>query len=316
MSNHKHPVHVAVGVIENSNQEILIAKRFAYQDQGGLWEFPGGKVKSGEKTIFALAREFKEELDIDVFDQRPLIRIHHQYEKYSVLLDVWKITNWFGEPKGKEGQKIVWQSKAKLNEKKYPAANNSIINAIQLPNLYFITPEPSLFEEKIFLDKIEKLLQKDIKIIQFRNKLKPIIQYKSLIKKISNLSKKYNSKLLINAIPDDLKYHSCDGIHLNSRLLTKYRERPVSKDKILSVSCHDREEIIKAQHLEADIILLGPIKATMSHPGAKVLGWKNFKALSEHTNIPIYALGGMKIKDLNDSWSNGAQGLAMISGLW
>ena len=59
-------VHVAVGVIINDQQQVLIAKRPDHLHQGGLWEFPGGKVDNGEDVEQALVRELHEELDLDV----------------------------------------------------------------------------------------------------------------------------------------------------------------------------------------------------------------------------------------------------------
>lgn len=83
-------LHVAVGVIVGSDGKILIAKRPQTTHQGGLWEFPGGKVDTGESVQQALARELKEELAIDVITSEPLIQIRHHYPDKSVLLDVYK----------------------------------------------------------------------------------------------------------------------------------------------------------------------------------------------------------------------------------
>src|SRR5690606_26440609 len=58
-------IHVAAGVILNARQEVLLALRPAHKHQGGLWEFPGGKVEAGESVQEALARELLEELNLD-----------------------------------------------------------------------------------------------------------------------------------------------------------------------------------------------------------------------------------------------------------
>ena len=59
-------VHVAVGVVINDRDEVLIAKRPDKVHQGGLWEFPGGKADPGETFDEALLREFFEETNIKV----------------------------------------------------------------------------------------------------------------------------------------------------------------------------------------------------------------------------------------------------------
>ena len=85
-------VHVAVGVIVDKNENILIAKRADTAHQGGLWEFPGGKVEQGENIFAALKRELQEELAIEITATQPLIKIRHDYGDKIVLLDVHKVT--------------------------------------------------------------------------------------------------------------------------------------------------------------------------------------------------------------------------------
>ena len=55
---------------------------------------------------------------------------------------------------------------------------------------------------------------------------------------------------------------------------------------------------------------------TMSHPDAKPIGWEQFSRLAGLSNMPVYALGGMQPKHMYTAWRNGAQGLAMLSGVW
>jgi len=98
-------IHVVAGVIRNSSQQILLALRPQHLHQGGLWEFPGGKVERGEAVEHALQRELFEELDICVTQARPLIRIHHQYPDKNILLDVWQVESWQGG---------AWQGRANV----------------------------------------------------------------------------------------------------------------------------------------------------------------------------------------------------------
>src|SRR5579872_2671749 len=77
-------VHVAVGVISDGADRILISKRAEHLHQGGLWEFPGGKVEANETVQDALRRELFEELAIEITAQQPLITIAHDYSDKSV----------------------------------------------------------------------------------------------------------------------------------------------------------------------------------------------------------------------------------------
>jgi 8-oxo-dGTP diphosphatase len=123
-------VHVAVAVIE-SDRSILIALRKPEQHQGGLWEFPGGKVENDETVFSALQREIKEEIDLFISDAEPWMQVSHDYEDKSVLLDIWRITEFSGTPQGKEGQNIKWCPIDDLHLHAFPAANVSIVEAIQ-----------------------------------------------------------------------------------------------------------------------------------------------------------------------------------------
>ncbi len=124
-------VHVAVGVLLNSRGEILISRRHADSHQGGLWEFPGGKLESGENVQAALQRELLEELGIDVQASRALLEVRHDYPDKQVLLDVWLIDRFSGEATGREGQPLCWCPPGELVNYDFPAANHPIVEACQ-----------------------------------------------------------------------------------------------------------------------------------------------------------------------------------------
>ena len=123
-------IHIAVGVLLNDNHEVLIAMRSAESHQGGLWEFPGGKVEEGESVERALNREFEEELGISVQVCTELTQIKHEYADKSVMLDVWRIEKFSGIPQGREGQVIEWRALSKLRALDFPKANERIIRIL------------------------------------------------------------------------------------------------------------------------------------------------------------------------------------------
>ena len=129
-------VHVAVGVIFNSKQDqILIAKRPNHLHQGGLWEFPGGKVSSGEAIEHALARELFEELGISDIQAEPLMHILYDYTDKKVFLDIWIIDQFSGQAQGKEGQQCKWVNLQDLlssqSQYQFPAANQPILERLK-----------------------------------------------------------------------------------------------------------------------------------------------------------------------------------------
>ena len=116
-------VHVAAAVIRGADGRVLIARRPDDKHQGGLWEFPGGKVEEGEVVQAALSRELEEELGIRVSAARPLIQVHHDYPDKHVLLDVWEVSAFTGEPHGAEGQPLAWVAPRDLGQYEFPEAN-------------------------------------------------------------------------------------------------------------------------------------------------------------------------------------------------
>ena len=125
-------LHVAVGVLTDVNGRILIARRPPELHQGGLWEFPGGKVEPGETLQCALVRELKEELGVTVKATEPLLEIRHDYGDREVFLDVHRVIAWQGEARGMEGQPLAWTLPAALGDFDFPAANVAIVEKLKL----------------------------------------------------------------------------------------------------------------------------------------------------------------------------------------
>ncbi|MCB1631662.1 MAG: 8-oxo-dGTP diphosphatase MutT [Pseudomonadales bacterium] len=123
-------LRVAVGVIGNAAGEVLVALRHAHLHQGGLWEFPGGKIADGESVEAALARELHEELGIRVESAQPLLTVRHAYPDRSVELHVWRVTAFAGDVRGREGQPLRWVAVHHLDPFDFPAADRPIIEAL------------------------------------------------------------------------------------------------------------------------------------------------------------------------------------------
>jgi 8-oxo-dGTP diphosphatase len=123
-------VHVAVGVIER-DERIFVCRRADDAHQGGLWEFPGGKIEQDETPVEALGRELHEEVDIEVLNSVHLIDITHEYTDKAVTLHVYRVTDFSGVARGKEGQPNEWRAISELDYADFPAANKAIIDALQ-----------------------------------------------------------------------------------------------------------------------------------------------------------------------------------------
>ncbi len=123
-------VLVAVGIILRHNQ-TFVTLRGNDKHQGGKWEFPGGKVEDGEAVLDALGRELYEEVGITAIQAQPLMTIEHDYGDKQVCLDVQVVSEFEGEPYGREQQQGRWVSLDTLDPQEFPAANLPIIEALQ-----------------------------------------------------------------------------------------------------------------------------------------------------------------------------------------
>ena len=129
-------LQIAVGVIFNKHKDkVLIAKRPDYVDQGGLWEFPGGKFQENENAQEALKRELFEELNLVVEDSFAMTTIEHDYSNRKVELNVWIVSKWHGDVYGKEDQIIEWVSVSALSQRSFPDANSAIVESLILNNM-------------------------------------------------------------------------------------------------------------------------------------------------------------------------------------
>ncbi|MDX1518501.1 MAG: Nudix family hydrolase [Gammaproteobacteria bacterium] len=308
-------IRVAVGVVMNDSRQILISRRPADRDHGGCWEFPGGKIKPGETAEHALLRELQEELNLTPLETRPLIRINHCYTDYSVILEVFLVRSWKGEATGLEGQSFKWVAQNRLSEFDFPAANGPILKALELPEIYFITPEQEILR-KGFLDRCEKILAAGCRMVQFRSKQSAFSRTRTVFDELLIMCRAHDSSLLLNGTVPEAVDAGADGCHLSSNNLRKYSGSIRPDEFLIAASCHDGEELELASSLQLDFAVLGPVRKTGSHPVKKCLGWPGFCELSARAGLPVYAIGGMQLSDLETAWLNGGHGLACISAIW
>ena len=125
-------IHVAVGVLIDGANCVLLARRQKGTHLEGYWEFPGGKVELDETVEAALARELAEELGVSIGETSPLMTVAHDYGEKQVLLDVHRVVSWAGEPHGAEGQPIAWVSAPALDDYAVPEANVEIMRRVKL----------------------------------------------------------------------------------------------------------------------------------------------------------------------------------------
>ena len=310
-------LQIAVGVILDARrQQVLIARRPDHARHGGMWEFPGGKQEPGETIEVALRRELLEELDLRVLTARPLMRVAHEYAGLRVQLHVWVVDKWLGEPRGMQGQQFEWVPVAALHERKFPRANLRIISALQLPELYLITPDLGSYGTEFF-ELTRTLLAAGVKLLQFRSYRLAAAERPEVLRRLSALCRESGTRLVVNGDAAEARACGADGVHLSARQLMGTRNRPLPRPLLVGASCHSAEELQQAERIEADFAVLGPVARTHSHPWITPLGWPGFQELALSTRqFPLYALGGLGPQDLDAARQAGARGVAMISAIW
>jgi 8-oxo-dGTP diphosphatase len=310
-------IHVAAAAIEDREGRILVARRPRHVHQGGLWEFPGGKLETGETVMDGLVRELDEELGIRVSDSEPLIRVHHDYGDRHVLLDVHRVSRFDGDPRGREGQPLRWLHPRDMRPDDFPAADRPIISALRLPERMVITgADPARPGQ--FLERLQDTLDQGARLVQLRAPGLAADAYLALARQAAILCQRQKAALVLN--PPD----GCDtaaigplpGLHLPARRLLALRRRPLPPQCLVGASCHDARELEQAARLGLDYALLSPVHQTASHPDAHPLGWERFAELADRAALPVFALGGMGPGDERQARQSGGQGVAGISGFW
>lgn len=312
-------VQVAVAILTKPNGEYLLASRPQGKGWAGWWEFPGGKIEAGERPEQALIRESQEELGITPTKIQPWIKRRYDYpathdaEAKTVLLHFFFVSNWQGELQAKEGQQLAWQHPQKLNVSPVLPANAPIMQALSLPPVYAISNVQEI-GEPAFLQALKKQLDQGLQLLQIREAQLNPSALATFSEQILKACAPYHCRCLLNGSQEQtfrLGYH---GLHLNSQNLMAMTTKP--DNFLIGASCHDVEQLQKAQTLKLDFALLSPVLSTPSHPEASGLGWERLTELVSGLEIPIYALGGMRLDYLAQAQACGARGIAMQRAIW
>lgn len=310
-------VHVVIAAVcrgQGETEQVLVARRHPDQHQGGLLEFPGGKVEAGESATAALVRELREETGLGVAERDLALelRVTHDYGDRRVQLDLYRATGYSGEPVGREGQPLEWQPVRALDPGAFPAANHRMIQVLKLPAQTLITgiaPDPERLASGLVGRAGSQCL---LRLPEADER-----HYRDLAARCLPVAHGAGCSLLVHGAPGRLEaLPGADGLHLPSREAMRLAERPVAPGYRLGVSCHDRASLEHAQSMGADYAFLSPVRPTGSHPERTALGWEGFETLVAGLALPVYALGGVRGEDVMESRLRGGCGVAGIGFWW
>jgi 8-oxo-dGTP diphosphatase len=297
---------VAAAVIERADGEFLLACRPEGKAYSGYWEFPGGKIEPGESPRHALDRELEEELGIRVREATPWITRRHVYTHATVCLHFFRVTAWDGEPKPLEDQGIAWQRPGATNVSPMLPANAPLLAAIALPPVMVVSDAEAMGIDP-WVSKLNERALDERLLVQVREKTMGRQPLQHLLSRVLARAGSLGARVVVNSDSGELP--QATGVHLTSKALMAATARPAGE--LVGASAHDAAELDQAEKIGVDYALLGPVKATASHPGATPLGWDRFEALVRERPMPCYAIGGLTRADLAEAKRRGAHGVAL-----
>ncbi|MBZ4202969.1 MAG: Nudix family hydrolase [Methylovulum sp.] len=306
--NTSPPLHVAVGIVKNAQGQILIAQRHKSAHQGGLWEFPGGKLECNETPEMALVRELQEEIGIVVKKISRLITLYHRYPDLIVHLHVFWVNEFLGEVTCCENQPLRWVTPHLLKDYPFLKANQPIITAIRLPVYYAIVDDTRKLSPQ---QQLTELLKQNITLIQARLKTSSSLETTQFFDYAVPRCRDQKVILMTNSANQPCAAYQAEGLHLTSHDLLRCSQRPHAYLWV-SASCHSLEELQHAEKIGVDFAVLAPVMPTKTHHEAPALGWLQFSKWVAECTLPVYALGGMNLSDLESAIEYGAQGIASI----
>ena len=123
---------VVVAAVIEQDGGFLVTRRLEGAHMGGLWEFPGGKIASGETHVQALEREIREELDADVDVGELLFETQFNYTEHRISLHFYRCSL-RGTPRPLLGQEMKWVPRAELSALEFPPADAELIRRLIEP---------------------------------------------------------------------------------------------------------------------------------------------------------------------------------------
>lgn len=305
-------IQVACGVLTRPGREVLIAQRPEGRIAAGKWEFPGGKIESGESPRQALVRELREELGVEVRQARRLLRFRHDYSDRAVILDTWLVSAFDGEPHPRERQLFQWLSPEALSGLDTLPTVAPIALALRLPKHYVFTP-PNVDEDTIraHLPQLPPGCLLRLRVPALDDQA-----YLQLAARLLQPARACGIDLILDRKPALVASVGAAGWHADERALRRYRTRPLARPLWFGASVHDAAGMDAARRLGADFMVLGPVLPTATHPQSRGLGWERWQELRGLSPQPVYALGGVGPQQLAQAHEHGAQGVAGIRAYW
>lgn len=303
--------HVAVGVVHNAHGQVLFAQRPAGKPYAGWWEFPGGKIESGETVAQALARELREELGIQILDCHVWLTQRYVYPHASVLLHFCHVHQFKGNPQSLEGQAFAWGTPSLPPLPFLPAAL-SVLKAMQLPPILRLTAATELGFD-VWRTSLNQLAT-GVVILHEPDAAEEVLQHVWAACQAWKAAAPEQRTLLVSSRHAKAWWGLADGVHLTQRDMLQMASRPSLP--WVGASVHDAASLRTAAALGCNYVSVGTVLPTASHPQETSLGWGALGEMLADCEMASYALGGMHEIHLPLAQAAGAAGIACKRAAW
>jgi 8-oxo-dGTP diphosphatase len=312
------PIDVAVGILVRDDGAFLLAQRPAGKPMAGYWEFPGGKLEAGETVFDALVREFQEELSVVVHVAHPWVRRIVTYPHATVRLHFWRSVGegrgWSGAPQSNEGQEFRWEHIDHLSTTPWLIGAQPVKRWLRLPPILAISDAGRRGVDDFLARLDARLADGTVTQLLLREPTFDAPSFARLFDEVEVRCAAVGARLVVSSRHPSSFWARADGVQLTSRDLQACPARP-DVDWCFA-SCHTMADLAQADRIGADAAVLGPVRATASHPGDPGIGWQSFARIARDAALPVYALGGLAQHDLAPALAAGAHGVAMMSAAW
>ncbi|WP_042707806.1 thiamine phosphate synthase [Methanobrevibacter wolinii] len=182
-------------------------------------------------------------------------------------------------------------------------------------SLYLVTNSKNKRNQE-FLDIIEESIKGGVSIVQVREKELDLIPFYEKAKAVKEITDKYNIPLIINDRLSIAIGLGADGAHVGQEDIDGSIARDIlGPDRILGISAQTVEQAKKAEKDGADYIGCGAVFPTSTKEDADSVSIEEFKKIKEAVNIPVVAIGGIKIDNVKDLKGTNADGISVVSAI-
>ena len=164
--------------------------------------------------------------------------------------------------------------------------------------------------EEDFLKRIGKIVQTGVTSVILREKDLSGSEYRTLAKEVVEICHRYGKKCILHSHPDIVAETGADGVHVTMEMFRNMKDR----DIFTGVSCHSVDEAKEAEKLGAGYIIAGHIFQTDCKKGIAPRGLEFLSQVCKAVRIPVYAIGGINMNNIESVISAGASGGCIMSG--